>query len=355
MTMRLNRRHFILAAGTGIAAVASKNIISRGPAIAQRTSLNLYSSRHYDTDDELYESFSRATGVKVNLIEGKAEQLIERVKSEGANTRADVLLTVDGGNLWRAKQDGILQSVNSSTLNQKIPNNLRDPQGYWFAFSKRARVIMYNKNKVSKSQLSTYEDLADSKWKGKILIRSSSNIYNQSLVGSLLAAHGEDQILAWSRGMVSNFARSPEGNDTAQIKACAAGVGDIAIANSYYLARLGKSSAREDQQVFNTVGIFFPNQTGPNGRGTHVNISGGGVVKHAKNQQAAIEFLEHLAERQAQQFFAEGNNEYPVVAGVPLDSVLQGFGSFKADPLNPDVFGKNNAEALKLMDRAGWK
>ncbi len=353
--MRLNRRHFILAAGTGIAAVASKNIISRGSAIAQRTSLNLYSSRHYDTDDELYESFSRATGVKVNLIEGKAEQLIERVKSEGANTRADVLLTVDGGNLWRAKQDGILQSVNSSTLNQKIPNNLRDPQGYWFAFSKRARVIMYNKNKVSKSQLSTYEDLADSKWKGKILIRSSSNIYNQSLVGSLLAAHGEDQILAWSRGMVSNFARSPEGNDTAQIKACAAGVGDIAIANSYYLARLGKSSAREDQQVFNTVGIFFPNQTGPNGRGTHVNISGGGVVKHAKNQQAAIEFLEHLAERQAQQFFAEGNNEYPVVAGVPLDSVLQGFGSFKSDPLNPDVFGKNNAEALKLMDRAGWK
>ena len=353
--MKLNRRHFILATGSGIVAAAAKDLIQKAPALAQRTTLNLYSSRHYNTDDELYNSFTRATGVKVNLIEGKAEQLIERVKSEGANTRADILLTVDGGNLWRAKAQGLLQPINSATLNRKIPSSLRDPQGNWFAFSKRARVILYNKNKVSKSQLSTYEDLANSKWKGKILIRSSSNIYNQSLVGSLLAAHGADDTLKWARGVVGNFARPPQGNDTAQIKACAAGMGEIAIANSYYIARLGTSKKAADRDVFKKVGVFFPNQSGPNGRGTHVNVSGGGVVKHAKNKQAAIEFLEHLASKEAQEFFADGNNEYPVISGVPINSALKGFGTFKADPLNPDIFGKNNAQALRIMDRAGWK
>ncbi len=353
--MKLNRRHFILAAGTGLVVAATKDLIQRAPAIAQQTAINLYTSRHYDTDEELYNGFTRATGAKVNKIEGTAEELMERVKSEGANTRADLLLTVDGGNLWRAKQEGLLQPINSSILNQKIPGSLRDPQGHWFAFSRRARVIMYNKNKVNPSQLSTYEDLADPKWKGKILIRSSNNIYNQSLTGSLLAAHGADKTLAWAKGMVANFARSPEGNDTAQLQACAAGVGDIAITNTYYLIRLGKSSKPEDRKVFDSVSIFFPNQTGPNGRGTHVNISGGGVVKHAKNKQAAIEFLEYLTSVEAQRSFAQGNNEYPVVSGAPMDSVLQKFGNFKADPLNPDVFGKNNAEALRIMDRAGWK
>ncbi|MGK7905092.1 MAG: Fe(3+) ABC transporter substrate-binding protein [Hormoscilla sp.] len=350
----MKRRVFLAAAGTA-AAVAAGQLGRKAPAIAQNRPLNLYSSRHYNTDDELYNSFTRETGIKVNLVEGKADQLIERVKSEGRNSQADILLTVDGGRLWRAKEAGILQPIYSPNLNSLIHADLRDPDGTWYAFSKRARVILYRKDRVQPWELSTYEDLMNSKWRGKILIRSSSNIYNQSLTGSLLAAHGPDLTESWARGMVANFARSPEGNDTAQIRACAAGKGDIAIANSYYLARLAKSNKPADKAVVGAVGLFFPNQRGPNGRGTHVNISGGGVTKHAPNKEAAIAFLEHLVSSQAQEFFAEGNNEYPVRTGVPLDPVLASYGDFKADPLNPDVFGKNNAAALKIMDRAGWK
>jgi len=349
------KRRVFMAAGTAAAAVAAGQLPRLAPAIAQNRPLNLYSSRHYNTDDELYNSFTRQTGIKVNLVEGKADQLIERVKSEGRNSPADILLTVDGGRLWRAKESGILQPIYSPNLNSLIHADLRDPDGTWYAFSRRARVLLYRKDRVKRWELSTYEDLMNPKWRGKILIRSSSNIYNQSLVGSLLAAHGPDLTLAWARGMVANFARSPEGNDTAQIRACAAGVGDIAIANSYYVARLAKSNKLADKEVIDEIGVFFPNQTGPNGRGTHVNVSGGGVTKNAPNKEAAIAFLEHLVSRQAQELFAEGNNEYPVVTGVSIDPVLASYGEFKADPLNPYVFGKNNAAALKIMDRAGWK
>ncbi|MEB3342173.1 Fe(3+) ABC transporter substrate-binding protein [Okeania sp.] len=349
--MKITRRLF-LGTGTAMATVAIAELGKSNRGLAQSKVLNLYSSRHYDTDPLLYNSFTKKTGIKVNLIEGEGGELMERIKSEGANSPADVFLTVDAGNLWRAQQEGILQPVSSSILNSQIPANFRSPQNLWFGFSKRARVIIYNKNKVKPSQLSTYEDLATDKWKGKILIRSSNNIYNQSLVASLIEILGMPKTESWAKGFVSNFARPPEGNDTAQIKAVAAGIGDIGIVNSYYLARLKKSTKAGDKAVAEKVGMFFPNQ---NGRGTHVNISGGGVVKTAPNKEGAIKFLEYLTSPEAQKIFSEGNNEYPVVPGVPASSVLASFGDFKADSTNVAVYGKLNAEAIKLMDRVGWK
>jgi iron(III) transport system substrate-binding protein len=300
----------------------------------------------------LYQSFTKKTGIKVNLVEAEADQLIERIKNEGANSPADVYLTVDGGRLWRAKQAGILQPVSSKVLTSAIPASLRDPQGFWFGLSRRARVIVYNKSKVNPAQLSTYEALTEPRWKGKILVRSSTNIYNQSLVGAMLAVHGPQKTEAWARGLVANFARPPEGNDTAQIKAVADGVGDIALVNTYYVARLMKSKDPKEQAIAAKVGVFFPNQRD---RGTHVNISGAGVVKTSRNKAAAIKFLEHLATKESQQIFARSNYEYPVMSGVAIDPAVASFGTFKSDPLNPDVFGKNNADALKITDRAGWK
>lgn len=353
--MKLGRRAF-LATGTAATAVALGQF-HQSSAQAQfgwwrRPRINLYSSRHYDTDDQLYEGFRQATGIRVNVVEAEADQLIERIKGEGQNSPADILMTVDAGRLWRAEQEGLFQPVTSATLTNAIPASLRHPDGLWFGLTKRARVIMYNKTVVNPRELSTYEDLVDPKWRGRILVRSSTNIYSQSLVGSLIAAHGAAQTEAWVRGFVANFARDPEGGDTDQIKAAAAGLGDIAIANTYYLARLIKSDKREDRQVAETMGVFFPNQ---GDRGTHVNISGAGVVKTAPNREAAIQFLEYLVSPAAQEIFAQSNNEYPVVEGVALDSVVAGFGQFKADPLNAAVFGRNNPEALRITDRAGWK
>lgn len=349
--MKLTRRIF-LATGTAMASVAIAELGKNNRGLAQSGAINLYSSRHYDTDQALYDSFTKKTGLKVNLIEGKGDELIERIKSEGANSPADVFITVDAGRLGRAEEAGILQPISSSTLNSKIPANLRSPENLWFGFSKRARVIVYNKGKVKPSELSTYEDLATDNWKGKILIRSSSNIYNQSLIASLIETLGMSDTENWAKGLVSNFARPPEGNDTAQIKGVAAGIGDIGIANSYYVGRLAKSDKAEDKAVVQKIGMFFPNQ---NGRGTHINISGGGVVKTAPNKEGAIKFLEHLASPEAQKIFSEGNNEYPVVEGVPVPSVLTPYGNFKSDAVNVAVYGKLNAEAIKLMDRVGWK
>ncbi|MCA1990434.1 MAG: Fe(3+) ABC transporter substrate-binding protein [Coleofasciculus sp. S288] len=351
--MKLTRRIF-LAAIAALLAVIVGHFRQPAPVVAQQPVVNLYSARHYDTDNELYESFTRKTGIKVNLVEADADQLIERIQSEGANSPADVLITVDAGRLWRAKEAGLLQPISSEVLEAAVPENLQDPDNQWFGLSKRARVIIYNRDKVNPSELSSYEDLADPKWKGRILIRSSSNVYNQSLTGSLLAAHGSQKTEEWARGMVANFARPPEGNDTAQIKAAAAGVGDIAIANTYYMVRLMKSDNPEDQAVAEKVRIFFPNQ-GEGERGTHVNISGGGVVKTAPNKEGAIKFLEHLVSPEAQEIFAKSNNEYPVVEGVSVDPVVEGLGTFKEDGVNAAAFGQNNAEALMLMDRAGWK
>ncbi len=350
--MKITRRVF-LAGGTAMVAVAAGQLGKTDRGLAQTGVVNLYSARHYDTDNALYESFTKKTGIKVNLVEAKAEELIERIKSEGANSPADLIVTVDAGNLWRAKDAGILQPVSSGILTSAIPANLRDPNNQWFGLSRRARVIMYNKDNVKPSDLSTYEALTDSKWKGRILIRSSGNVYNQSLVGSMIPVNGAQKTEEWARGMVANFARPPEGNDTAQIKAVAAGQGDIAIANTYYIARLLKSSKADEKAIGQKIGVFFPNQSN---RGTHVNICGGGVVKTAKNKDAAIKFLEYLVSREGQELFASRNNEYPIINGVAVDPVVASFTQqAKFDNANAEVFGRNNPEALKIMNRAGWK
>lgn len=348
---KLTRRLF-LAYGTAMAAVVAGELGKPRRGMADARVLNLYSSRHYDTDNQLYEGFTQKTGIKINLIEGDAAQLVERIKSEGANSPADVLITVDAGNLWRAQTEGLFQPVSSATLNSAIPANLRDPGGHWFGLSKRARVIMYNRGKVNPAQLSTYEALGTPAWKGKVLIRSSNNIYNQSLIAGMIETKGADTAQKWVQGLVANFARPPEGNDTAQIKAVAAGMGDVAIANSYYLARLASSNDPADQAVARNVGMFFPNQRD---RGTHINISGAGVVRNAPNQAGAIAFLEYLVTPEAQKIFSLGNNEYPVVSGVPVSPALAQYGTFKSDPVNVAAYGRLNSQAIQIMDRAGWK
>ncbi|MEM1308683.1 MAG: Fe(3+) ABC transporter substrate-binding protein [Cyanobacteria bacterium P01_H01_bin.153] len=347
---KFTRRSFLVAGGATIALTAAQLNRPRRAA-AQTGEINLYSSRHYNTDDALYEGFTEQSGIRVNLIEGSADELLERILSEGANSPADVFMTVDAGRLWRATEAGIFAPVSSSTLEERIPVNLRHPDGLWFGYSKRARVIMYNRERVNPAELSTYEALTDSKWNGRILVRSSSNIYNQSLVAGMIETNGMEATEAWAEGMVSNFARDPEGNDTSQIKAVAAGLGDLAIANSYYLARLGKSDDPQNQAIFEKVGVFFPNQSG---RGTHVNISGAGALNTAPNPEGAIAFLEYLSTPTAQAFFAEGNNEYPVVEGTEIDPVLASFGDFKEDEVNVEAYGSNADEAVQLMDRAGW-
>lgn len=352
--MAITRRVFI-ASGAAIAAVAFDQWKRHSNSIAQTNQvLNLYSARHYDTDTEIYTSFTRKTGIKVNLVEADADKLIERIKSEGANSPADVLITVDAGRLWRAQEAGLLQPVASPVLKAAVPANLAEPSGYWFGFSKRARVIVYNKDKVKPADLARYEDMADPKWKGKVVIRSSSHVYNQSLVGSILAANGPEKTEAWAKGVVANFARQPEGNDTAQIKAVASGAADFTLVNTYYVVRILKSKKPEDQAIASKIGVIFPNQ-GKGDRGTHINISGGGLVKTSKNPEAGIKFLEHLISPEAQEIFAKSNNEYPVVQKASIDTALAGLGSFREDKLNAAVYGKNNGDALKIMDRAGWK
>ncbi len=353
--MGITRRAF-LAAGSAFGAVALHELTDPGRSRAQeQLVVNLYSARHYPSDTQLYERFLKQTGIKVNLLEAKAETLIERVKSEGANSPADVIMTVDAGNLWQAEQAGLLQAIESKLLTTKIPASLRSGSGSWYGFTKRARVIVYNKAQFSPTDIGSYEDLAAPNMRGKILVRSSGNIYNQSLVGAILAARGEADTEAWAKAVVQNFARKPEGNDTAQIKAVAAGLGDVAVVNTYYLARLIRSKDKQDQEIAAKVGVIFPNQKGPYDRGTHVNISGGGVAKNAPHKDAAIKFLEYLTTTEAQGIFAESNNEYPVVAGASKSSAVQSFGLFKEDKLSAEVFAANNQKALQIMDRAGWK
>lgn len=314
--------------------------------------VNIYSSRHYDADKLLFAAFEKETGIQVNVIEGKDDELIERLKAEDRNSPADILLAVDAGRMWRAQDAGVLQPVSSGTLEQAVPAEYREKDGHWFGLSARARVIIYNKDKVKPEELSTYEDLADPKWKGRLLVRSSTNVYNQSLTGSILAAHGPEVTEAWAKGLAANFARKPQGGDIDQIKAVAAGEGDIAISNTYYFARMLASDNPVDKAAAEKVGIFFPNQ---GDRGAHVNISGAGVAKYAPNRDNAVKFLEFLAKPEAQKIFAEANYEFPVVAGIPSHPVVAAWGDFKRDSLNASIYGQNNPEALKIMDRAGWQ
>ncbi len=345
----LTSRRTFLAASVGLTAALSAPAIVRAQAAKV---LNLYSSRHYDTDEALYSNFTTATGTRINRIEAAPDALIERMRAEGASSPADVFVSVDAGRIERARKLGLLAPVNSEILASRIPASLRDPNGYWFGFSSRARVIMYNKDKVSPAELSTYEDLANPRWKGRLLTRSSTSIYNQSLTGSILAANGGAATEAWARGIVANMARPPRGGDTDQFRACAAGEGDLAIANTYYLGNAIRKPQPADAAVLEKIGVLFPNQ---DGRGTHINISGGGLCATSRNPQAAVRFLEYLVSEPAQRFLADGNDEYPVVAGVAPPATIARFGSFKPDQLNAGVFARNNAPALQIMDRAGWK
>ena len=311
--------------------------------------VNVYSARHYDTDMAMYERFTEETGIKVNLIEGSSDALIERIKSEGQFSPADMLITVDAGRLWRAEKEGIFQPVDSAVLSERIPAHLRHPAGEWFGLSKRARVIAHKKDMVLPAGFDTYEALADEAFRGQVCMRSSGNIYNLSLMASLIDAHGAEAAEAWANGVVANFARTPQSNDTGQLKAVASGECTITIANTYYLGRLMASTKPEDKALMANLEIVFPNQ---DGRGTHVNISGAGVTKYAPNRENAIRFLEYLTSDFAQRLFAEGNNEYPISG--PTTGPVAALGEFKRDDLNVSVLGENQTEAVKVYDRAGW-
>jgi iron(III) transport system substrate-binding protein len=331
-----------------IPALALSNAV-----LAQDNVLNLYSSRHYQTDEALYAGFTKQTGIRINRIEAGEDALIARLKSEGERSPADVLITVDAGRLWRAEQEGLFQPVNSAILDSRVPASFREPGGHWFGFSMRARVIAYARDRVKPADVATYESLAEPKWKGRICVRSSSNIYNLSLMGALIEQLGEAQAQAWAKAVRANMARDPKGGDTDQLKAVAAGECDVAISNHYYYARLMRSAKPADRAVAEKVGVVFPNQSG---RGAHVNISGAGVLKHAPHRAAAVKFLEYLASDAAQRYFADGNNEWPVVPSVQVNNpALAALGAFKYDPLNVAVLGRNQPAAQMLYDRVAWK
>lgn len=314
--------------------------------------VNVYSHRHYDVDLELYRSFEEQTGIKVNLVEGGSDELIERLVREGAESPADILMTVDAGRLHRARQAGLLQPVSSPVLHDRVPEHLRDPDGYWFALTRRARVIVYHPDRVEPSELSTYEALTDPKWSGRILIRSSSNIYNQSLLASMIAHHGETGARDWAEGMVRNMARTPKGNDRGQMSAVAAGEGDLAVVNTYYVGRMLNSSNPEERAVGEQMRVFFPNQEG---RGAHVNVSGAGVTASAGNPAGALSLLEFLVSETAQRVWAHANYEYPVNRNVRPAPLLESWGELKADTLGLHLLGEYNSAAVRIFDRAGWR
>ena len=314
--------------------------------------VNVYSARKDALIVPLLDRFTAKTGIEVNLITGKANTLLSRIQAEGAATPADVLVTVDAGNLHRAKKAGVLATVDSKTLSEKIPANLRDVDNQWFGLTVRSRPIFYVKDRVNPSELSTYEALTDSQWKNRICIRSSSNIYNQSLVASMIKANGEETTLEWAKGLMSNLARKPAGGDTDQLRAAAAGQCDLAIANTYYFGRLIDSKKPEDRQVVDKLGVFWPNQTD---RGAHINVSGMAVTQHAKNRAGAVQSLEFMVSGDAQAYYAAINHEYPVVPGVAPSPTIASLGEFKSDALNLSILGVNNKRAVKLMDRAGWQ
>ena len=316
-----------------------------------QTEVNVYSAREESLIKPLLDRFTVATGIKVNLVTAKAGPLLTRLTAEGDNSPADVFITTDAGRLYRAKQAGVLQPAHSRHLNAVVPAAYRDPEGYWYGLSLRARPIMYVKGKVAPGEVTRYEDLAEPKWKGRICVRSSGNIYNQSLVASLLDANGEAATKAWLAGFVANFARHPTGGDRDQIKAAASGQCDIAIANTYYLGHM-LAAGGEQTEAAQKLAIGWPNQAD---RGTHVNISGAGITRAAKHRANAVRLLEFLVTDESQKWYADVNYEFPVRAGIETNAVVLGFGAFKADAINVSTLGANNGAAVKLMDAAGWK
>lgn len=320
---------------------------------AEEPVLNLYSARHYQTDEALYANFTKATGIKINRIEAGDDQLVERLKGEGAASPADILLIVDAARLWQAQQIGLFQPVASAMLEERIPPAFRDPNGHWFGFSYRARVLVYGKQTTDPAGIPSYEALADPKNKGKVCARSGSHPYNLSLVAAMLAHDGEAKTEAWAKNVVANMARTPRGGDSDQIKAVAAGECGVALVNTYYYARVMRSTKPEDREIIARTAIVWPDQKT---HGTHVNVAGGGVLKYAPHRENAVKFLEYLAGDDAQVYFADGNNEWPVVKSVAVrNPALEALGPFKADSLPIATLGRNTPEAQRIVDRAGWK
>ena len=343
--MSLNmRKSLTLLAGIAAITVTASAAYADGE-------VNIYSSRHYDTDERLYSDFTEATGIKVNRIEGNINELIERAKAEGENSPADVFITTDAGRLFKLDQDDLLSETSSDVLNAAVPANLRHPDGKWFGISQRARVIFYDKERVSEPP-QTYADLADPKYKGQVCARSSSNIYMLSLMASQIANNGEEAAKSWASGLLANFAREPQGGDTDQLRGIVSGECDIAVGNTYYFARALRKEVKGLSGSTDAIGWVFPDQ---DGNGTHVNISGAGVTKYAPNRENAVKFLEYLTSESAQNYFAAGNDEYPVLEGVALSASVVQLGTFKADDLNLDELGKNQARAQEIYNEIGYK
>ncbi len=332
-------------------AIAALLLLAATSASAQKNELNLYSARHYQTDEALYSNFTKQTGIKINRIEAGENELLERIRNEGANSPADVFITVDAARLAKADELNLFTPFKSKVIETRVPAHLRTPN--WVAFSTRARVIVYNKDLVSAADVQNYQDLANPKLKGKVCVRSGSHPYNLSLGASLVEHIGAEKTEAWAKGLVANFARSPKGGDTDQIKAVAAGECGVAIANSYYVARMLKSEKPDDKKIVANFGVSWPNQAST---GAHINISGGGMLRNAPHKEAAVKFLEYLVSDQAQVYFADGNNEWPVVASLKVSNAgLEKLGKFKADTLHVGKLAKNQALVQKIYDRAGWK
>jgi iron(III) transport system substrate-binding protein len=347
----------VLALVLAVVAAGCRGDAARDPASRQGMqdgggAVNVYSHRHYDIDRELFDRFTGETGIQVNVVSASADELITRLQTEGASSPADVLITVDAGRLHRAKERGLLQPIESAVLAENVPARFRDPEGYWYGLTMRARVLVYARDRVDPGEIPTYESLADPKWRGRVLVRSSDNVYNQSQLAAMIAVSGEEAALRWAEGVARNMARAPSGGDTDQVKAVAARVGDVAISNTYYVAKLAESTDPEEQRVYQQLGVVFPNQ---GDRGTHINVSGAGVTAHAPNRANAVRLLEYLSSDEAQRLWAEGNQEYPVKPGIPMSKLLQSWGTFEAESLSLARLGELNSQAVMLFDRARWR
>lgn len=342
-----------MLAGCGQTDSSSEGQKSAGePQKAENQVVNIYTARHYEADQAVYDKFSEETGIKVNVVKGEAEELIERLKREGESTQADLFITVDGGVLGNAKNNDILQPVQSDIIDKNVPAHFRDKEDYWIGMSTRARVIVYAKDRVKPEELSTYEALTDEKWKGKVLARSSTSLYNQSLLASFIELNGDEMAEQWAQGIVNNFARQPDGGDRDQAKAIAAGVGDVAIMNTYYVGLLLNSEEPEEQKVGESIGVFFPNQET---NGTHVNISGIGLTKYSKNPENATKLIEYMTGVEAQEYLSAQNFEFPVNPEAKMPELLQSWGEFNMQELNFDTLGEYNQQAIQIFNKTGWK
>ena len=316
--------------------------------------VNLYSQRHYAVDELQYENFTKLTGIKVNVTKANADELIQRLKNEGDKTEADLFITVDVGKLWQAGDMGLLQKINTDIINPNINLSLLDKNNYWVPVTYRSRILVYSNERVDKSELSSYEDLANEKWKDRILVRSSSNSYNQALMSSLVANLGIEETQKWSAAIVKNFARNPKGNDRDQVKAIAAGQGDVAIVNSYYIGLLLSSQNEEELNAGKSVSVFFPNQ-GENQRGAHINVSGIALTKNSKNKENAIKLIKYLQTDEAQKTYVNNTYEYSVNPSISPNEIVRGWGDFKMDDLDLNLLGSKRDEAIRIFDKSGWK